>query len=197
MDSYCINKNEFKFFSYILLCVLVYIIYILSWRKSEQMTNVDLLKHVDSQELKKKVEYLQNKLYEVMLSEQACQSDLARAKQSDLAREKEAVLVRNSTEPVRPSTSTADSYQMLGYVFSPGSNIERYPLFGRYKYPGRSDRWEYYIIDEGRNRLKIPFLTKNYSELYDGDNVSIPSLNGNFEVKLYEIEQFRYNPNHF
>ena len=196
MDSYCINKNEFKFFSYILLCVLVYIIYILSWRKSEQMTNVDLLKHVDSQELKKKVEYLQNKLYEVMLSEQACQSDLARTKQSVLVREKQAYLVRNSTEPVRPSTSTSDSYQMLGYVFSPNA-LERYPLFGRYKYPGRSDRWEYYIIDEGRNRLKIPFLTKNYSELYDGDSVNIPSIGGNFEVKLYEIEQFRYNPNHF
>lgn len=197
MESYCINKTEFKFFSYILLCVLVYILYILSWHKSgsEQMANVDLLKHVDSQDLKNKVEYLQKKLYEVLLSEQACKSDLARTKQAYLARN-----YTSATEPVRPSTSTSDSYQMLGYVFSPnalGSDMERYPLFGRYKYPGRSDRWEYYIIDEGRNKLKIPFLTKNYSELYDGDSVSIPSLGDNFEVKLYEIEQFRYNPNHF
>lgn len=193
MESYCINKNEFKFFFYILLCVLVYIIYILSWNvtSNEQMTNVDLLKHVDSQELKKKVQYLQNKLHEIMLSEQACQSDLARAKQTYLVRKYDS-----ASEPVRPSTSTADSYQMLGYVLSSNA-LERYPLFGRHKYPGRSDRWEYYIIDEGRNRLKIPFTTKNYSELYDGDFLNIPSLGNNFEVKLYELEQFRYNPNIF
>ena len=86
-----------------------------------------------------------------------------------------------------------DDYQMIGYVYK---DNERYPLYGRYKYPGRSEKWEYYIIDETRNRLKIPFYSKNYDELYDGSIINVPTLGDNFMVKIYEYEDLRYNPNY-
>ena len=85
-----------------------------------------------------------------------------------------------------------DNYQMIGFIAPVASPNMRYPLFGRYKYSGRSDRWEYYIIDESRNRIKIPIKTKNDNELYDGDNTFISELNENVQVTLYKFNDFDY-----
>jgi hypothetical protein len=63
---------------------------------------------------------------------------------------------------------------------------------------GKSDKQEYYTINEGRNHVKIPFKTKNYNELFDGDQVNVPELSNNtFSFKKYETENIRYNPNVF
>jgi hypothetical protein len=93
---------------------------------------------------------------------------------------------------VSPQNPILDDFQMIGYVYN---NNEKYPLFGRYKFPGRSDKWEYHIIDESRNRLKIPFRTKNDQELYDNDPIQIPTMGGQFITRLYEYDTIRYNPN--
>jgi hypothetical protein len=82
---------------------------------------------------------------------------------------------------------------MIGFLTS-STSAERYPLFGRTKYPRRSDKWEYYTIDEGRNRIKIVIKTKGDNELYDGDSLTVPELGGDFTVKLYEYSNVRYNP---
>jgi hypothetical protein len=82
-------------------------------------------------------------------------------------------------------------FQMLGYL---NCSIGRFPVFGRYKYPGKTDKYEYYTIDDSRGRIKIPFKTKNYNELFDGDNITIDEL-GVCKFKKYENEEFRYNPN--
>jgi hypothetical protein len=85
------------------------------------------------------------------------------------------------------------NYQALGFITNENG---QFPIFGRKKYPGRSDLYQYYTINEGRNAIKIPFNTKNYQELYDGDSVNIPELSGHdFEFKKYENERIRYNPN--
>ena len=85
-----------------------------------------------------------------------------------------------------------DNYQMTGFI-APLSNPNiRYPLFGRYKYSGRSDRWEYYIIDESRNRIKIPIKTQNDNELYDGDKQFISELDDEVQVTLYKFNDFDY-----
>ena len=93
----------------------------------------------------------------------------------------------------RLNTPRVNSFQMIGYVYQESGN-ERYPLFGRYKFPGKTDKWEYYVIDETRNRLKIPFKSINDNELYDGDTISIPSVGSGYKVKMYEYDNFRYDP---
>lgn len=87
--------------------------------------------------------------------------------------------------------NVVSNFQIIGYVFN---DSERYPLFGRPKFPGRTEKWEYYIIDETRNKLKIPFKSTNDNELYDGDSVNIPTLDNNFTVKIYDYDSLRYNP---
>lgn len=97
--------------------------------------------------------------------------------------------------PLHPPENKYDigyNYQQLGFVFL---DNERYPLFGRNKYPNKSDKKEYYILDESKNRLKIPFATPSNNELYDGDKVFINLLNREFNVKIYDNEEIRYNPN--
>ena len=66
-----------------------------------------------------------------------------------------------------PGTS---DFQQIGFIYN---NNERLPLYGRPKYPGRTEKYEYYIIDETRNRLKIPYRSKNDNELYKRCSISI------------------------
>lgn len=81
---------------------------------------------------------------------------------------------------------------MIGYI----TGLQgQFPVFGRYKYPGRSDKMEYYTINDSRGRVKIPFKTNNFNELFDGDSIIIDELGGSYTFKKYENEQFRYDPN--
>ncbi|NBU33959.1 hypothetical protein EB118_03070 [bacterium] len=80
-------------------------------------------------------------------------------------------------------------YQQIGFIFNENA---RYPLYGRPRYPGRTDKYEYYIVDQSRNRLKIPIPTNNYEELFDSDTVQVKELNSTFNIKLYEYAGLRY-----
>jgi hypothetical protein len=84
-------------------------------------------------------------------------------------------------------------FQQLGFITN---SQGQFPVYGRYKDPNRSDRYEYYTINEGRNSIKIPFSTKGNVELYSGDEVVVPELPGNdFTFKKYENEGMRYRAN--
>ena len=74
-------------------------------------------------------------------------------------------------------------FQQLGYISGPNG---RYPVMGRYKFNGKSDKFEYYSIDNERGRIKIPFRNKNDNELYDGDSINISELGGEFTFTKYE-----------
>jgi hypothetical protein len=91
-----------------------------------------------------------------------------------------------------PRYDAYTTYQNLGYLSGNGT---QYNVFGRWMYPNKSDRWQYYVINNDRSRIKIPFKTKNNNELYDGDTIDIPELGNGFVFKKYENEGFRYNPN--
>jgi hypothetical protein len=160
------------------------------------MTSVDLVSHLTANELQAKVQSLQEQLYSSQLKDQKCQSDLAYAKQKssqcDSVSRGFNKMYNPLSPPEREYSQGNDNFQMVGYVFS---GETRYPLFGRHKYPGRSDKWEYYVMDESRNRLKIPFKTTNDNEVYDSDTLNIPTLGDGYSAKVYDYEQFRYNPN--
>ncbi|HEY9703599.1 MAG TPA: hypothetical protein V6C58_14215 [Allocoleopsis sp.] len=78
--------------------------------------------------------------------------------------------------------------QQVGFIYNSNS---RFPL-----YEERDDKnYNYYIIDETRNSIKIPFDTPRSEQVTDGQVINIPILGGDFTVKLYEYQQYKYNPN--
>jgi hypothetical protein len=93
-----------------------------------------------------------------------------------------------------PPFDAYQNYQKLGFI---SNATGQFPIYGRQKYQGRSDRMEYFTINEGRNSVKIPIKTTNYTELYDKDPINIPELGGDSVFTKYENEGMRYNPNIF
>lgn len=179
----CLKTKDFSTYLFILLLVILFIIYVFL-KKTESLTNIDLTTHLSNKELTEKIINLQNELYNTKLAEQKCQGDLIVLKstpnQTDLSSRYLNKIYNPLISPERIYTGrniSLSEYQMIGFIYT---GNERYPLYGRYKYPGRTDKYEYYIIDETRNKLKIPFKSKNDNELFDGDTVMIPELGGNY-----------------
>lgn len=190
----------------ILTGLFIYLWTVVSKNKKDGMANVNLYSHLDSDSSQQKLKMLENQLFEANLNEQRCKTELYETKKllknSGLG---ESALLNKIYNPLvspnryypggrlnEPSVLTYDDYQQIGFIYK---DNERYPLFGRHKYQGRTDRWEYYVIDESRNRLKIPFLSKNDEELYNNDTISINGLGNDFNIQIYDYETFRYNPN--
>lgn len=200
MEKVCINRSDFNLYLVVFICIVVYLMYLIftiysGANKKESMTEVNLNKNLSHQELIGKLKEIQELLYSTQLEEQKCKIDLQQ-KDKILS---ENVLLNKIYNPLvaperiypggRLNTMKYEDYQLIGYIFK---DSERYPLYGRYKYRGRSEKWEYYIIDESKNRLKIPFKSINDNELYDGDTITIPELGNTYNVKIYEYENFRY-----
>lgn len=203
-EEVCFTRQDFNTYMYLLLGLVMYIIYILYTTRKESMSNVDLNAHLTEMQLRERLAQLQDQLYQIQLSEQRCRKELYDSQQllnqSHLTTQQNVLLNKIYNPLVNPerlypggrlNSPAVDNFQMIGFVHQ---NNERYPLFGRYKFPGKSDKWEYYLIDESRNRLKIPFKSKNDNEIYDGDTIDIPSVGNGFTVKIYDYDQFRYNP---
>jgi hypothetical protein len=103
-------------------------------------------------------------------------------------------------------------YQQLGILSknainngegTPGNNTDSVvlPLYGKPTYRG-SNKWLYYTETDKLHPVKIPVTYKNKDctddqgcdEIYDGDDVVIPSYNGDFKVKIYKMNKPRYIP---
>lgn len=164
--------------------------------------NRDLTK----KELEDQVVQLQKELYKMTLAEQKCQGALESKQQQQLQQQLPRFLDKivnplSGTSPDYPggsfSTPPYDAfrqYQMLGYLSGPTG---QFPVMGRYKYSGKTDKFEYYTINNDRGRIKINFKNKNDEELYDGDTVSVPQIT-NEALTFYKYENTdgnRYDPN--
>lgn len=84
----------------------------------------------------------------------------------------------------------------------PGDNDKTavLPLLGAPTYRG-SNRWIYWTATDKYNQIKIPISNKGRAcentgceEIYDGDQINVPELNGVFNVKLYNNSKLRYIP---
>jgi len=197
MEEVCFARDNFNLYLLILVCLLTYFTYILYICRKESLSNVDTTEGITRGELKNRLVILQDQLHASRIAEQKCRSQLAKRNND----KEDDVLLNRIYNPLigparlypggRLNTRAVNDYQMIGFLYNAN---ERYPLFGRPKYYGKTDKWEYYAIDEGRNRLKLPFASRNNNELYDGDVVSIPGAGNSYTVKIYEYDQFRYNP---
>lgn len=199
-------------YMFILVCIITYLIYF-NTSSFEKMTNVDLYSNMDKSSLYKSIINMKDELFNSKLNEQKCQINLQALQQTQLHSQHQEPLTNiqsrllekiynplTNPESIYPSGRIHSQgfdgytqYQMLGYIS--GGVGEQYPVFGRYKYPGKTDKYEYYTMNDSRGRIKIVIKTKNYNELYDGDNVNIPELGGDMVFTKYDVENVRYNPN--
>lgn len=206
MDRICFERPTFNMYLFILVCVVSFLIYF-KWSQAEQFqASFEPEKQMSKDELYKKVISLKDQLHDSSLKEQKCQIQL-----NSLLQERESIPVTQSKfldkiyNPLAPPENIYpggnfnsrgydgyQQYQMIGYL---NGSQGQFPVFGRYKYPGRTDKMEYYTINDSRGRVKIPFTTKNFNELYDGDAININELGGEYTFKKYEDEGLRYNPN--
>ena len=201
MDQVCFDTSSFRLYMYVLVIILIFIGYIfyIKFTKSERMTNFDTTNGLTIDQLKHKLSEISALLHESNIAEQTCKQQLAFISNKSVRTEQQQLnkLYNPLTPPERTYTSSRsstngyDNYQVIGYLYSGNTRL---PLFGRYKYPGRSEKWEYFVSDESRNYIKIPFKTINDNEIYDGDDVTVDTL-GQFKAKIYEYDNFRYNPN--
>ena len=208
----CFQESEIKLYLFIFMVMIVYLLYIyFNNPKTDHMSNVDLNTGLTKDQLNEKLQKLQNELYETQVSEQKCQIELNSIKEvspqlqkyTDLnLREKLLNKIYNplvSPDRIYPggrfNMDSYSNYQLVGFIYN--NEEERFPLYGRPKYPGKTDKYEYYIIDESRNKLKIPFKTRNDNELNSGDTIDINGVGTGFNVTIYEYDTLRYNPNIF
>lgn len=210
MDSICFKRNDFNLYAALLFFIIMYLCFILKkCRETFVETTTDNVNAgLKREQLLERLELLQDKLFSCQTSKQQCLGDLQQTRQYIQQSQNVPVNKANVNialnrlyNPLSPpersypsgrlNTPGTSDYQQIGIVYN---NNERLPLFGRPKYPGRSEKYEYYVIDETRNRLKIPFKSKNDNELYDGDTIHLDILNNDYNVKIYEYDQFRYDP---
>lgn len=200
----CFPESEIKLYFFIFIVLVIYLVYIYIQKpnnKIDHMSNIDLNIGLSKEQLKQKLSQLENELFQTKISEQKCKIELNSIKDTPDLKEKLLNKIYNplvSPERIYPSgrlnMDSYSNYQLIGFIYD---TDERYPLYGRPKYPGKTDKYEYYIIDESRNKLKIPFKSKNDNELNSGDVIDISGVGTGFNVTIYEYDTLRYNPNIF
>ena len=213
MDRICFERPTFNMYLFILVCIMIYLLYF-KFSETFSQSTFDPYSSLDKEQLYNKLIQLKDLLHDTQLKEQKCQIDLNTLLNSQIIQNssqngsqiqnKFLDKIYNPLSPPEniypggnfmtrgPAYDGYQQYQMLGYITGQQG---QFPVFGRYKYPGKTDKLEYYTINDSRGRVKIPFKTINYNELYDGDSVNIDELGGSYIFKKYQDEGLRYNPN--
>lgn len=198
----CFNRSDLSLYMFLLLCLVIYLIYI-AIKKNETMTNINLNRGLTQKELENKINFLNDKLYNCKIEKQECNRNLQElSNNSSNIQQKFLNKIYNPLAPPenvygggrlnQKGYNSYQQFQMIGYL---SGNGQQYPVFARDKYPGRSDKQEYYTINDSRNRVKIPFKTQNWNELFSGDTIDIPEIANNLVFTKYETNNLRYDPN--
>lgn len=82
-------------------------------------------------------------------------------------------------------------FNQMGYLHNPDNNEQAMPLMGRRLH---SQQYEYYTFHHNNPDIKIPIKIQGDKEIMDGDQVSVPTYNGQFSAKIYELDTPRYVP---
>lgn len=201
MSEICFNKETFNMYLFLLFCIIVFLFY----TSRENFSTVDLNGSLTKDQLLIKVTELQQELFNTKLNNQLCQKELQIKTQQTGSNSQNRFLdiIYNPLKSPERINSQGNFYdngfnaniqnQMMGYITN---GKEQYPIYGRNR-DNKNDKYEYYTINEGRNKIKIIVPTKNYEELYDGDSVNVNEFGGTFTFKKYENQQFKYNPDRF
>lgn len=199
MESICFKRSQFTLYLVLITCILVYLVYVLYYKYKENSIKENL---TDISYINSKIQNLQDQLFQTQIRNQTCNSDLLKLRELRNDNQQQILMMNRIYNPlVSPertypggrlySQNQYNDYQQIGFIYN---DQERFPLYGRPKYPGKSDKYEYYLIDESRNHLKIPYKPKGDNEIYDGDQIFVDVLNNSFSVKIYDYDNIRYNP---
>ena len=177
----CFRRSDLSLYMFLLLCLIIYLIYI-AIKTNESMSNTNLNRGLTQKDLQNKITVLNDELYNCKIEKQNCNRNLQQLSNNN-TQQKFIDKIYNPLAPPenvygggRLNQRGYDSYQqfqMIGYL---SGNGQQYPVFARDKHPGRTDKQEYYTINDSRNRVKIPFKTQNWNELYSGDTIDIPEI---------------------
>ena len=177
MDKLCFERETFNMYLFILFLLIVYFIYFLH---SYYFNNSLSQKNKWHEEKEEMIEKIKKEMVERM-------KEIKQGKSEDIIQNKFLDKIYN---PMSGTSSTYsgnyDSYNIYQNVGFISNNLDQFPIYGRYHEKNRSDRWEYYTINESRNKIKIPIKTKNRTELYNNDNVNIPEFGGDLTFTIYE-----------
>jgi len=210
-DNVCIPKNYFI----ILIFVFSFFTYIHSLKmlksnNEEKNNNYEQrLRNLESNETESDNEVSENDYYEMDVKTGSNQADdifIERDKKviNNILVAPERRLPRHAYPPKYfkdminiPTRGYPDNYQQMGILVR--KNDEKLlKLFGRQTYPG-SSKYEYYVVDSYSNSdNKIPLNVKGDRELNDKEKIDIPwldSTRGEFDVKIFDYNAPRYNPN--
>lgn len=201
-SNICFNRSNLNLYMFLLLCLIIYLIYI-AIKQNETMTNINLNRGLTPKELENKINILNDQLYNCKIEKQECNRNLQQLSNNNTNIEQKFLnKIYNPLAPPeniyggrtlhQPGYNSYQQFQMIGYL---SGNGEQYPVFARDKYPGRSDKQEYYTINDSRNRVKIPFKTTNWNELFTGDTIDIPEIGTGLIFTKYETNNLRYDPN--
>jgi hypothetical protein len=160
-------------------------------RQREAFSEVKLFDHLTKDDLLKEIRKLKDDIFNTNVKVQKCERDLVECRDTreDARDTRDGRDDRDSAGPTRKYTTDVYNFYQVGFVTD---GTKYFPLFGRRLYKQRSDKWEYYIIEDSENRVKIPIDVKNDNELYDDDTVTVNNLQ--YTVKLYEYKNVRYIP---
>ncbi len=192
-EKICFPKNNFiQTVGLITMVIIVIFIgftyYLIINERKQKPVNIDLSK----EELLNQIKNLKDSNYELNLDKERCNQNVFNLQnlQKKYTGSYGGTMgaTRLYTSPNEPGSDI--NYRQLGFLYD---STYRYPLYGRYLYSGRTDLWEYYIVDDSRNRIKISFKSPNNKEIFDGDTVNVPTI-GTLTASIYEIEQTKYNP---
>ena len=212
MDRICFERPNFYMYFFILSSLIIYLVYY--FHSSLNNYHKDSIKNTNSllENLNRQIKYNEDQKYEQNYEQKYQQKHEQKYEQNHEQKyerdNQERIFLDKIYNPLSGTSTTYaggslnnkgydayNIYQNLGFI---SDNINQYPIYGRYHDPNRTDRMEYYTINEGRNKIKIPIKTKNFSELYTEDIVNIPEFGGNFTFTKYEdTDENRYNPNKF
>lgn len=190
MTNICIPKDNFIFLMFLVSGLVAYYNY-----KSTKETKIYLLYNYKKRK---------NQIKENSLRDKLKKRDILSTKSMFHPPEKR-VSYHNYPENLKPQINIPtrgypDSYQQLGTLIRK-QDEKMLKLFGRRKYPG-SNQWEYYVIgmDSSGMDTKMPLKINGDKEISDNEVVNIPWLDnskGSFQVKIFDNDVPRYNPNVF
>jgi Ca2+/Na+ antiporter len=188
VNNICFKRSEFTLYMVLIICILTYFLYITYYQYKES-------------EQSEQSQQSQQNLNDINTRINMLQTQIISRNQTS---KNEDLLLNRIYNPVIPpersypggrlglhSPDQYNDYQQIGFIYN---DQERYPLYGRPKYPRKLDKFEYYIIDETRNHLKIPYKPRGDNEIFDGEQISVDVLNNTFTVKIYDYDNIRYNP---
>lgn len=198
-EKICFPKNTFLQTVGLVITIIIIAFVIFTYYLMLKEPKVQL-KQNGSGELLNQIKQLKNTNYELGVSNERCNQNvfmLENQRRQTVGREGGGYTrggeyggtygaTRQYVSPDQPGSDI--NYRQVGFLYDANN---RYSLYGRYLYKGRTDLWEYYIVDDSRNKIRIPFKSPNNKEIFDGDTVTVPTI-GTLSATIYEVEQYKY-----